>query len=314
MRQRIAVVGAGLIGCSWAMVFARAGHQVTLHDLHSDALDNAEKSVDRNLEDLERSGLIASASETRSRIHRADRLDSALDGAGWVQENALERVDVKRKLFERMDRLTGPEVIIASSTSAIPCHEITDGMAGAARMLVAHPANPPYLLPIVELSGAAATSDTTMGRAREFLEDVGMAVITINNPVRGFVLNRLQVALLNEAFKLIDDGVVSGADLDKTLKHGLGLRWSFMGPMETIDLNAPGGLRDYLERFGPSFGAIAEEQSAYRPWTPDLYARLEADRRKVMAEDELADRTIWRDRRLMALSRHKQETDETFGV
>ena len=312
--KRIAVVGAGLIGSSWAIVFARAGCEVALHDIYPDALDRAEQAVDKYLADLETSGLIASASETRSRIHRTDSLASALERAEWVQENAAERVGVKRDLFEKMDRLTGPDVIIASSTSAIPCETITDGMTGAGRMLVAHPANPPYLIPIVELSGAPTTTDTTIDRSRTFLESIGMAVITLNKPVRGFVLNRLQVAVLNEAFKLIEDGVVSGADLDKTLKHGLGLRWSFMGPMETIDLNAPGGIRDYLERFGPSFGTIAAEQSEFRPWTNERYATLEADRRSVMQEAELPDRVLWRDRRLMALTRHKRDVDIEFGT
>ena len=181
-------------------------------------------------------------------------------------------------------------------------------------MLVAHPANPPYLLPIVELSGSELTSAKTITQARQFLEKIGMAAITINKAVKGFVLNRLQVALLAEAFRLIEDGVVSGADLDKTVKHGLGLRWSFMGPMETIDLNAPGGIRDYLERFGPAFSEIAREQTETTPWNNAKYTALEANRRNVMEQSEIAERTIWRDRRLMALSRHKKEADETYGT
>ena len=313
MPKTIAVIGAGLIGRSWAMVHGRAGHRVMLFDAFPEALDASERLLDDSLADLEANGLIASAREVRARVHRVDSIEAALEGADWVQENALERVDVKRDLFSRMDALAPPETIIASSTSAIPCHEITDGMAGAHRMLVAHPANPPYLLPIVELSGAPATSAETMERSRGFLEEVGMAVITVNKPVKGFVLNRLQVAVLTEAFKLIEDGVVSGADLDKTLKHGLGLRWSFMGPMETIDLNAPGGIRDYLERFGPAFEEIATEQTEFRPWTSEKYARLEQERRSVMPADELPNRTVWRDRRLMALMRHKMQAADEIG-
>jgi L-gulonate 3-dehydrogenase len=313
MPKTIAVIGAGLIGRSWAMVHGRAGNEVALYDAFPDALDASERLLDDSLADLETNGLIASASQARARIRRVDTLEAAVDGADWVQENALERVDVKRELFSAMDAMLPPEAIIASSTSAIPCQDITEGMAGAHRMLVAHPANPPYLLPIVELSGAPATSTDTLERSRGFLEGVGMAVITINKPVKGFVLNRLQVALLTEAFKLIEDGVVSGADLDKTLKHGLGLRWSFMGPMETIDLNAPGGIRDYLERFGPAFEEIAAEQTTLRPWTTEKYAKLERERRGVMAPEQLPERTVWRDRRLMALMRHKMQAAEEFG-
>ena len=314
MSLRIAVIGSGLIGSSWAMVFARAGSEVALYDPYEDALERAGTAIARNLVDLEEHGLVTSADAIQSRIEYTGSLEAALAGAAWVQENALEDIGVKRPLFGRIDQLAHERTIIASSTSAIPCQDITDGLAGAHRMLVAHPANPPYLLPIVELSGSPATSETTMQRARAFFEEIGMAAITIAKPVNGFVLNRLQVALLDEAFKLIEDGVVSGEDLDKTLKHGLGLRWSFMGPMETIDLNAPGGIRDYLERFGPSFGDIAAEQSVHRPWNSDRYARLEADRRTVMAQQEIGERTIWRDRRLMALSRHKQDVDTKLGT
>ena len=122
--------------------------------------------------------------------------------------------------------------------------------------------------------------------------------------IKGFVLNRLQVALLNEAFKLVEDGIVSGADLDKTIKHGLGLRWSIMGPMETIDLNAPGGIRDYLERFGPAFEAIAKEQSSIRPWDTNRYIKMEEERRKVMPINDLGERARWRER---ILSRHERQ-------
>jgi L-gulonate 3-dehydrogenase len=313
MSTKVAVIGAGFIGRSWSMVFARAGYDVSLYDVSSEALEQAMELLKENLTDLETNKLIGSHLEVNARIKVVTDLEEAINGVDWVQENALEKVEIKRELFDRMDRLLPVKTIIASSTSAIPCSEISAGMKGAARMLVAHPANPPYLLPIVELSGSSCTSDDTIKRSRIFLEQVGMEVITIKKETRGFVLNRLQVALLNEAFKLIEDGVVSGEDLDKTLKHGLGLRWSFMGPMETIDLNAPGGIRDYLERFGPSFGLIAEEQSQMRPWDSKKYLNLEKDRRSVIGENELNERAKWRDRRLMALTRHKMEADEEFG-
>ena len=313
MSTKVAVIGAGFIGRSWSMVFARAGYDVSLYDVSSEALEQAMELLEENLTDLETNKLIGSHLEVNARIKVVTDLEEAINGVDWVQENALEKVEIKRELFDQMDRLLPVKTIIASSTSAIPCNEISAGMKGAARMLVAHPANPPYLLPIVELSGSSCTSDDTIKRSRIFLEQVGMEVITIKKETRGFVLNRLQVALLNEAFKLIEDGVVSGEDLDKTLKHGLGLRWSFMGPMETIDLNAPGGIRDYLERFGPSFGLIAEEQSQMRPWDSKKYLNLEKDRRSVIGENELNERAKWRDRRLMALTRHKMEADEEFG-
>ena len=314
MLKKVAVVGAGFIGRSWAMVFARAGCEVSLYDAYPNALEQAMILLEQNLVDLETNKLIESAEVVKSRIKAVSTIKDAMVDTQWVQENALEQVEIKRELFGQMDKLLPTQTIIASSTSAIPCSEINSGMQGDARMLVAHPANPPYLLPIVELSGSSETSTDTLDRSRDFLETIGMEVITVNKETKGFVLNRLQVALLNEAFKLIEDGVVSGADLDKTLKYGLGLRWSFMGPMETIDLNAPGGILDYLERFGPSFEEIAKEQSEIRPWNSRKYENLEKDRRTVMNADDLNERAKWRDRRLMALARHKMEVDKQLGT
>ena len=313
MSQRIAVVGAGFIGRSWAMVFSKAGHQVTLYDIDPTALAEAMSLLEVNLADLESNGLIHSKDDLLGRIQPFETLEKAIEGANWVQENALENVDVKRELFNRMDKLLPEQTILASSTSAISCSDISKGMKGAGRMVVAHPANPPYLLPIVELSGAPETKIETISRAKDLLEATDMEVITLNKEIKGFVLNRLQVALLNEAFKLVEDGIVSGADLDKTIKHGLGLRWSIMGPMETIDLNAPGGIRDYLERFGPAFETIAKEQSSLRPWDSTRYKKMEDERRRVMSLNDLNKRARWRDRRLMALARHKEESDKHYG-
>lgn len=313
MSRRVAVIGSGLIGRSWSMVFARSGCEVSMYDPDPDALVAARSRLADDLAELERIGLIADSREAVARISDTDVLEDALDGAGWVQENAPEVLEIKHELFRRMDAVVPGSVVIASSTSAIPCSAIAKGLDGAGRMVVAHPANPPHLLPIVEVSGGPDTTDETVRHARDFMETIGMAAITIRREMRGFVLNRLQVALLNEAFKLIEDGVVSGEDLDKTVKHGLGLRWSFMGPMETIDLNAPGGIRDYLERFGPAFAQIAGEQSEFRPWTDERYARLEAERRQVMARDELAERARWRDRRLLALVRDRKRAEDELG-
>ena len=313
MSQKIAVVGAGFIGRSWAMVFSKAGHHVSLYDIDPAALSEAMNLLEINIADLESNGLISSKDDLLGRIQPYKTLEGAVEEAEWVQENALENVQIKRELFSRMDELLPETTILASSTSSIPCSDISNGMKGAGRIIVAHPANPPYLLPIVELSGAPETRDETIFRAKELLEAADMEVITINKEIKGFVLNRLQVALLNEAFKLVEDGIVSGADLDKTIKHGLGLRWSIMGPMETIDLNAPGGIRDYLERFGPAFEAIAKEQSSIRPWNTSRFIKMEEERRKVMPINDLRERARWRDRRLMALTRHKEESDEHYG-
>jgi 3-hydroxyacyl-CoA dehydrogenase len=227
-----------------------------------------------------------------------------------VQENLPEAVAVKRAIFAELDRLAPPQAILASSTSAIPASAFTGELAGRARCLVAHPANPPYLLPMVELCGAPWTAPETVARARAFLASVGQAPILVRREIPGFILNRIQGALLNEAFRLVEEGYVSPEDLDVTVSHGLGLRWSFMGPFATIDLNAPGGLRDYCERYGPFYQAIRREPPHPGPWSEQLIADLEARRRAAVPLAAHEEAQAWRDRRLMALAAHKRTMEE----
>jgi 3-hydroxyacyl-CoA dehydrogenase len=304
--DRIAIVGAGLIGGAWAMVFARAGHPVRIWDPVGGAAERTMAVVAARLADLHDAGLIAETPATvAARIAIAPSLEDCLAGATHVQENGPERVEVKRETFARLDALAGPEVVLASSTSGIPASAFTEGLAGRARCLVAHPVNPPYLVPLVELVGAPWTDAAAVARTRALMERVGQVPVTALKETRGFVLNRLQAALVAEAFRLVRDGVMSVEDVDACVKDGLGLRWSFMGPFETIDLNAPGGVADYAARFGPLMGGITEEQ------TPFLYdagtvTQVDAARRAHLARAAIGERSAWRDRRLMALAVHKR--------
>lgn len=308
-----AVVGAGLIGRAWAIVFARAGGEVRLWDGDRAVLAAAPARIRANLDDLEAQGLIESAVAVAGRIAVSDSLASALDGAAWVQECVAETLEVKTSIFAAMDPLAGPGTVLASSSSAIAASRYTEKLAGRARCLVAHPVNPPYLVPLVELCPAPWTEPGVLARARATMEAAEMVPVSVNREIEGFVLNRLQGAFLAEAFKLVADGVISADDLDRTVKDGLGLRWSFMGPFETIDLNAPGGLIDYCRRYGPFYRRLQDEQAVPRDWDDDLVNRLEAERRRVLPASEHVARENWRDRRLMALIRHKREAARTIG-
>jgi 3-hydroxyacyl-CoA dehydrogenase len=306
-RQRIAVIGAGLVGRAWAIVFARAGHPVALHDADADALQRSLVALDASINDLHQAGLLAeSPVAVRLRITPVPSLAAAVAGADYVQECIAENVAAKRALFAELDRLAAPEAILASSTSTIPASQWSDGLAGRARCLVAHPVNPPHLVPLVELSPAPWTDPAVVARAKALQESVGQVPIVANREIQGFILNRLQGALLAEAFRLYADGYVSAEDIDKTVRDGLGLRWSFMGPMETIDLNAPGGIADYCARYGGPYHEMAQQQTP-RVWDAATVARLEAERRALLPAAELPARGAWRDRRLMQLIAHKRE-------
>jgi L-gulonate 3-dehydrogenase len=305
--EQIAIIGTGLIGRAWAMVFARAGHSVRIWDPVAGVSDAALGLIGQSLQDLAEAGLITETPAViAARISAAASMEECVAGASHVQENGPERVEPKRTLFAQLDALCGPDVVLASSTSGIPASAFTEGLAGRARCLVAHPVNPPYLVPLVELVGAPWTAPEVVARTRALMARVGQVPVTAMKETRGFVLNRLQAALVAEAFRLVRDGVMSAEDVDACVKDGLGLRWSFMGPFETIDLNAPGGVADYAARFGGLMGGITEEQ------TPFLYddatvARVTAQRRAALPLEKIGERSAWRDRRLMGVLGHKRK-------
>lgn len=309
--ETIGIVGAGLIGRAWAIVFARAGFAVKIWDVVPAATGAARGFIAERLPELRAAGLLADEPDAvLARIMPVATLAEAVTGVAHVQENGPERMADKAALFAEMDRLAAPETVLASSTSGIPASAFTEGLPGRARTLVAHPVNPPYLIPVVELCPAPWTDAAVVARTRALMERAGQVPATVNREVTGFVLNRLQVALVSEAMRLVADGVISAEDVDATVKHGLGLRWSFMGPLETIDLNAPGGLADYLARYGGLYGKVQEETQPLA-LTPELVAGLDAARRAVLPLEGQAARQEWRDRRLMGLLAHKAGQSET---
>ncbi len=308
--DKIAVVGGGLIGRAWSIVFARSGFNVSLYDQSQEAASNALGFIGARLPELRALGLIRDTpDEVLARISLAPTLEAALDGAIYVQENGPERADAKIALFQRMDEIAPKSTILASSTSGIPASVFTKPLRGRHRCLVAHPVNPPYLVPVVEICPAPWTSAEVVAHTRAIMERAGMVPATIKREVNGFVLNRLQIALVAEAFRLVADGVVSPEDCDATIKHGLGLRWAFMGPFETCDLNAPGGIEDYCARYGGLYAQVQAEQTPV-DWTPELVADINTAMRHHLPLEDQAARQEWRDRRLMALLAHKATQPE----
>jgi len=306
MNEHIAIVGAGLIGRAWAIVFARAGCSVAIYDALPEALAGCEKLLHENISDLAQHGLIDEApAAVLARITPVATLAEALQGAALVQENVRETIEAKRAIFAEMDALAAPDTILASSTSWLMASEFSEDLPGRHRIMVGHPVNPPYLVPLVELAPAPWTDPAAVERARDLYARAGQSPVLLKKEITGFLLNRIQGAVLNEALNLYANGYASVEDLDKVLKDGLGLRWSFMGPFETIDLNAPEGVVDYAQRYGPTYREVARSQLA-NDWDGALLARIEAERRTVLPADQLAERARWRDNRLMALVAHQR--------
>jgi len=310
--EKIAIIGAGLIGRSWAIVFARAGHPVAIWDSDVNAIQISRAAIGKALAELERFGLIEEApAHVLQRIRSSPSLQDAVADAAYVQESTAERIDVKRQVFARMDVAAPPRSILASSTSTIPASAISEQLPGRHRCLVAHPVNPPHIVPLVEVAPAPWTAPEVTTRTRALHEQVGQVPILVNREVPGFVVNRLQAALLMEAWRLVKEDHCTVEDLDKCLKDGLGLRWAFMGPFETIDLNAPGGLPDYARRYGQVFYEALRGVRP-EPWDEALIAKVDGQRRKVLARSQLDVRAAWRDRRLMALVAHKRAMRDVF--
>jgi 3-hydroxyacyl-CoA dehydrogenase len=312
---RTAIIGSGFVGRAWAISFARAGHEVALWDQDPTAPVAARGYIEGVLADLDRNGLLdgQAAATVLARIRPVADLAEALDGVEHVQENVPERLDVKREVFARLDALAPPEAVLASSTSALLPSAFTETLPGRERCLVVHPINPPYLIPAAEVVPAPWTDPAVVERTRDFLIAAGHAPLVMARELDGFIMNRLQGALLEEAFRLVDEGYASSEDVDVGIRDGLALRWSFMGPFETIDLNAPAGVRDYVERYESIYRNIFPQTRHRADWGGPVLDRVEAERRERLAADALAARQVWRDRRLMALAAHKRTSDKELG-
>src|SRR5271166_7176837 len=313
--SKIALVGLGLVGRAWAISFARAGHEVALWDERPEAIGETLTFANKVLPELDAQGLLdgEAALSVRGRLRRAGSLEEALEGAAHVQESAPEDIEAKRRIFAWLDCAAEAETVLASSTSAILPSLFTEALEGRARCLVAHPINPPYLIPAVEVVPSPWTDRSAVERTAALMRSAGHAPIAMKREIDGFVINRLQGALLEEAFRLVAEGFASVEDVDAALREGLALRWSFMGPFETIDLNAPGGVRNYARRYQPAYEEIFASSQWRADWSGPVMDIVEAERRRRLPADRLAARQAWRDRRLMALAAHKRRAAEDIG-
>ena len=311
MTKTVAVIGAGLIGRAWAMVFARAGWRVRLNDNSDAQLQAARAFIGDSLVQQANYGLATDPAAALARIEYVAHLPDAVADVDWVQENLPEVVEVKREVFacaryathrqQRSWRVRRPRS---------PRRNSPRSSLGRARCLVAHPVNPPHLVPIVELCGAPWTSPATIARAQAVYDEVGQVPIIVRRELDGFILNRLQGALLSEAMRLVGEGYVSPEDLDKTIRDGLGLRWAFMGPFATIELNAPGGVVDYCARYSAFYRRLAADPPQPSVWEAGNAAIVGEALGPPRSQAELEARTRWRDRRLMALVAHKKQQAE----
>lgn len=295
----VAVVGAGMVGRGWAVVFARAGHEVRLVDTDEAALARVPAALEVMWHDVESGPVPTTVSTTTD-------LAAAVADAVHVQECVLEDPALKAAVLAQVDAAAPATAVIASSTSALVPSSFTRDLPGRHRTLVAHPFNPPHLHTAVELVPAPWTSPEAMASTRALLEAAGMDPIELREELDGFVVNRLQSAMVHEAFRLVATGVVSAADVDRAVRGALAPRWLTLGVLETIDLNAPDGIEDYVARYEPMYQRLALEQRETVDWQEVLDAGLLAERTALLPRDGLDARRTWRDERLAALARFRE--------
>lgn len=309
--QTIAIVGAGLVGSGWALVFARAGCAVRVFDPSPAVRDQVLPWANRSVLELADYDLVRSPSEVVKRIRVVATIEEALSGASYIQESAFETVEIKTEVSLAIDKAMSADAIVGSSSSGIPASKFTAGCVNRERFMIAHPVNPPHLVPVVEMVPAPWTEPAALQTAVDLMASTGQVPVVLAREIDGFVLNRLQGALLNEAWALYEDGIASLADIDATIAHGLGLRWSFMGPFETIDLNAPLGIADYASRFRAMYHGM-QRDTPVAPWSEATVARAATERRAALPSQGLAERRAWRDGMLTKLSAFRKKNGVTF--
>jgi len=308
--KNIGVIGGGLIGASWAAIFSKSGFNVFVYDPYPDVFDTYESRVTSFLEELKTIDETINVEESLNRINANVTIEDLCSNVEYIQESAPEILSVKQELFAKLDNLAPEEVVIGSSSSAMPISSITQNLKGQHRCIITHPANPPHLIPCVEICPGENTSNRTIEKTKEIFTASGASIVNVKKEIDGFILNRLQGALLNEAMRLYSDGYASSDEIDATIRDGLGLRWAFMGPFETIDLNAPGGIKDYISRYGPIFVEMAKNQTKIPDWSEEAGKKLELERRKILGHDELEDRAKKRNQLLKTLRKVKIDNGE----
>ena len=297
----VACIGAGVIGGGWAAYFMARGYDVVAWDPDPEAEARLRRTVSAAWPALTELGLAPGADPSRLRV--ADSLPKAVAEAQFVQESAPEDLELKRTLLADLSAATAPDVVVASSTSGFPMSEMATAAADRARLVVGHPFNPPYLIPLVEVVGGPDTAPAAVHHAAQFYRHVGKSVIEMDHELPGFIANRLQEALWREALHMVATGEATVEQIDTAITEGPGLRWPAHGPCLTFHLaGGEGGMAHMLDHFGPSLKA---------PWTrleaPDLTPELRAAMVEGTAHAahgrDVSDLVAERDRAVIAVRR-----------
>jgi 3-hydroxyacyl-CoA dehydrogenase len=304
MISNVACIGGGTIGCGWAVVFAMANKNAYLYDRNKAVMSGAADEIQRCIRDIHSVRSDSGGYVSRGRIVLCDSLEQAVSDADYIQESIGENVSGKRAVFRDIAEHAKSSAIIGSSSSSIPGSAFMGPYEISSRALVVHPVNPPFAIPVVELCRTKWTTSGTYNTVKHFMESVGMIPVEIKKEIPGFVINRLQIALLTEALFLIEKKVVDPRDLDTCVTQGLGLRWSFLGPLKTAQLNSGGSIQDYMQKFGAAIKSLACEIDSGYDWHDETLVEIDrdlnADIKARLLDESARNKTIIQIRQYLA--------------
>ena len=307
--HNIGICGAGLIGASWAVGFANHGYNVLVYDTNQEILSNFFKVVDQLAYDLEVFKKV-DLKELKSNIKICDNLEEICKNSLLIQESIVEDLEEKKNIFYELEKYASVDTILASSSSYLLPSKISKNLENRQRCIVAHPALPPHVVPFVEICPSSETSFEVIEMAKGIYKNAHYVPIVLKKEIEGFVLNRLQGALLNEAVRLHEGGYASIDDIDISLKHALGIRWAFLGPFEIMDLNAPGGIRDSFTRYRKGIKKLARQQNSVPQYTDEYIKRLESEQRIRLKLKDREERTKKRNKLIALVRKLKLEQGE----
>lgn len=296
-RLRIGIIGGGVIGCGWAARFRRIGADIVIFDSDKKTLESVPNNVAQMMASIGQSGECVSEAGQGS-LRTVATLDDQFSDCVYVQECVTENPVVKAQVFQRLDDIVQPNAVLASSTSALLPEKFLGEVGRKERCLIAHPFNPPHAMPLVEVVKTPWVAPWAVNKTCELLENIGMEPVVLAKAVPGFVANRLQVAVVNEAIALVRDGVISPEALDRCMTGSLGLRWAFLGPFRTMDLNSRRGFRDYASKYGDSYVALGKELVTGRTWSSstldaiERYLREDLPLERIEAASAARDATV----------------------
>uniref|UniRef100_A0A1I7TKM5 Lambda-crystallin homolog n=1 Tax=Caenorhabditis tropicalis TaxID=1561998 RepID=A0A1I7TKM5_9PELO len=306
---KIAIVGSGLVGSSWATIFASSGYKVQMYDISEKQLQTALTLVEKNLRKLDEHGLQRgniSADAALLNVSTTTSLEEVMKGAIYVQESALEDVNFRIEFYKKLDSITEPNTILASSTSTIPASKFTEGLVNRERCLIVHPVNPPLFLPLTEIVPAPWTSQETIDKAAKIMESIKQKPVKLKKEVLGFAVNRLQFALLAEAWRLVADDVIGVNDVDLVMSAGLGPRYAFNGPCETVHLNAF-GVRDYFRRYGSGATTVLNDMGIVPDFTDEsVIQKFETELEPKMSSSNIREYQAEREVKLVEMAKLKK--------